>query len=184
MTDKEFIDKIHKRISIVCIGASALRNQGAPGIVEVARNYFSNISLDEYFESLSNSDKFNVFLDSHTNKLVEKFPDNGKSWGAARKGLNLFFRELVYNKFITDYYNFPINIRDFNEIIKNLEVPLDLDVATGIYIDSNFVLSKWESIKKLNIEMSKLYQKEALKIAKSKNIARVHLDLFYWREKQ
>lgn len=183
MEQNEFLNKIHKRLSIVSVGASALRNQGASGIVEIARTYFyESIVIAEFFDSLTTANKFIIFLDFHTEKLLQKFPVNGKSWGAARKGLNLFFRELVYNKFISDYYKLPTEINEFNKIIRHLEVPLDLDVATGIYKASNATIPKWKSIKELQRNKSEIYQKLALEIAENKQIARIHLDLLFWRQ--
>lgn len=185
MTQTDFIDKIHKRISIVSVGASALRNQGASGIVDIARDYFyQSISLDEYIEKLSSPDKFSKFLDDHTDQLLKKFPSEGKSWGAARKGLNLFFRETVYSKFISDHYKLPTDLGNFNKLTRHLEVPLDFDVATGIYNATNGAIPKWISIKELQKDKSDIYQREALAIAESKNIARVHLDLLYWRQRE
>ena len=185
MTKTDFIDKIHKRLSIVSVGASAMRNQGASGIVDIARDYFyQSISLDDYIEKLSSPDKFGKFLDDHTDKMLKKFPADGKSWGAARKGLNLFFREAVYNKFISDHYKLATDLGKFNKLIRHLEVPLDFDIATGIYKDKNGTIPKWISIKKLTKNVSDIYQREALAIAGSKQIARVHLDLIYWRQRE
>jgi hypothetical protein len=184
MTQTDFIDKIHKRLSIVSVGASALRNQGASGIVEIARDYFyQSISLADFIESLSNSHKFSQFLDEHTDKLLKEFPTDGKSWGAARKGLNLFFREVVYSKFISDHYKLPTDLRKFNKLVRYLEVPLDNDVATGIYNATNRAIPKWISIKELQKDKSDRYQIEALSIAESKQMARVHLDLLFWRQR-
>ena len=185
MTQNDFIDKIHKRLSIVSVGASALRNQGASGIIGIARDYFyQSISLDDYLDKLVSPDKFPEFLDDHTQKLLKIFPSDGKSWGAARKGLNLFFREAVYNKFISDHYKLSTDLNTFNKLIRQLEVPLDFDVAAGIYKDKNGAIPKWISIKKLTKKVSDIYQKEALAIADSKKIARVHLDLIYWRQRE
>ena len=150
MTQSDFIDKIHKRLSIVSVGASALRNQGSLGIVDIARDYFyQSISLDDFIEKLSSPDQFCKFLDDNTTKLLKKFPVDGQSWGAARKGLNLFFREVVYSKFISEHYKLPTSLDDFNERIKYLEVPLDFYTATAIYNATNGEISKWKSIKKL-----------------------------------
>ena len=182
MTEKEFIDRIKKRLSIIAVGASALRNQGAPGIVEKSRNYFYGISLDEYFKKLPHQDKYSKFLDDHTTQLVKTYPKDGKSWGAARKGLNLFFREVAYNKFFSDHYKLPTEYIKFNEAVKHLEVPLDKDVAKGIYNDKKGILPKWTSIKKLTKEDSDLYQKEALNIAQKARTARINLDIKYWRQ--
>jgi len=183
MTKTEFIGNIHRRIAIISVGGSAIRNQGASGLIDIAREYFEKeISLDDFFSCLKDKEKFKQFLDGHTNNLVKKFPLKGKSWGAARKALNLFLRDLTYNKFIAEKYNLAADFYTFNQQIKNLEVPLDSYVAKHLYKNSEEELPKWTSIKELKPEISKLYQKQALMDAKSQKIARVHLDLIYWRE--
>jgi hypothetical protein len=183
MTQNEFIDNIHKRLSIISVGASALRNQGAPGIVKTARDYFyKSIILDDFFKVLQDPLMFRDYLDNHTNNLLMEFEPAGRNWGAARKGLNLFFRELTYNKFISDHYKLPIDVEGFNDTIKYLEVPLDNDVAKGIIRNAKLDLPKWVSIKSLTKEKSDQYQFAALAIAEDEMIARVHLDLKYWRD--
>ena len=41
--------------------------------------------------------------------VLTYFPDNAQSWGAARKGLNLFFREIVYSKFFSHRFSLTEN---------------------------------------------------------------------------
>lgn len=181
MKDSTFLLQIHKRISIISVGASALRNQGASGIIKIARDYFFQIDIDEFVRALETKCTYNLFLNEHTEGLISNFPENGKSWGAARKGLNLFFREIAYNKFFSDYYDFPRDFVEFNEKFNFLEVPLDRDVALSIYNETDMILPKWKSIKTLTQESSDLYQVAANKIAESEKTARVNLDLKYWR---
>ncbi len=181
MTESNFLDSIHRRLLIISVGASALRNQGAPGIIKVARDYFYNIDIDKFINSLDEEGIFIEFLNYHTDTLLSYFPENCTSWGAARKGLNLFLREVVYNKFFSDYYRLPTNLDDFNEKIKFLEVPLDKDVATGIYNEKEIILPKWISIKTVTPNISEQYQSAAEILAKKENIAKLNLDLKYWR---
>jgi len=183
MNYDEFLLKIHKRIAIVSVGGSAIRNQGASGLIDIARVYFENsISLEKFFASLTDEGSFKRFLDLHTYQLVELFPNGGKSWGAARKALNLFFRDLVYNKFIAENYGLARNFNKFNEEIKCLEIPLDSYVAKELFESSIRQLPKWKSIRKLTQEVSDQYQTQALIEAKELKIARIHLDLLYWRK--
>lgn len=185
MDKKEFIHNVIWRLSNISVGASALRNQGAPGIVEAARVYFrEEIELAKLFKALSSNKRYKKFLDTHTSNLLKTFPSKGKSWGAARKGLNLYFREVVYNKFISDYYGLPKNMNKYNIAIAFLEVPLDRDVATGIRRDAGEELPKWKSIRDLDKRISDVYQNAAMAIAKEEGVARIHLDLKYWRQKQ
>ncbi|MBL0009471.1 MAG: hypothetical protein IPP25_20455 [Saprospiraceae bacterium] len=100
MTEKEFLSRNQRRIAQISVGASALRNQGAAGILAVARDYFqTSIPLATFFKNMQSHETYREFLDFHTIELQRKFPKGGKSWGAARKGLNLFLRDIVYNKF-------------------------------------------------------------------------------------
>ena len=183
----EFIYDVKKRLANISIGPSAIRNQGAPGIVAISRDYFiRSINLVSFFDSLNNQNRFDKYLNRNTMKLLNEFPKAGKSWGAARKGLNLYFRELVYNKFIAEHYKLPVSRLEFDSLISPLEVPLDKDVAAGIKIDAmklDISLPSWPRIISLTPEVSAEYQNAALRIANNKKIARVHLDLTYWRNK-
>ncbi len=182
MKENAFLNIIHKRLSIISVGASALRNQGASGIIKIAREYFYTIDIEEFMSCIDSKDVYSKFLNKHTDNLVSIFPENGRSWGGARKGLNLFFREVVYNKFFSDYFGLPTRITEFNEKVKFLEVPLDRDVATGIYSESEVTLPKWKSIKSLTPTISEEYQIVAQIIAEKENYAKVNLDLRYWRK--
>ena len=62
-----------------------------------------------------------------------------------------------------------------------MEVPLDKDVAKGIIKDSLNKNLKWQNIKRLTPHSSEEFQNEALIIAGKENIARVNLDVKYWR---
>ena len=62
-----------------------------------------------------------------------------------------------------------------------MEVPLDKDVANGLIKDSNGQLPKWTNIKRLTPSVSELFQNQATVIATQENIARVNLDIKYWR---
>ena len=134
MTTKEiiFINQIRKRIATISIGSSAIRNQGAPGLIDISRKYFyQSINLKEFRKKLTTNSYFD-YLNKLTDELVKSYPKNGRSWGAARKGLNLFFREVAYNHYLAEYLNIPTGYEQNLSILKNLEVPLDKDVATGL----------------------------------------------------
>lgn len=183
MNHEEFIKQIHRRIAIVSVGGSALRNQGAAGIVDISRKYFEDaIDLKVLFSNLTDEGTFQWFLDLHTDQLVNLFPKHGKSWGAARKGLNLFFRDLVYNKIIATEFGLSWNLDKYNAEIQYLEVPLDGFVGRALYKTSDGLLPKWKTIKELKPSISEQYQAVALQVAKELEVARVHLDLLLWRK--
>jgi hypothetical protein len=180
MDKDEFLRQIHRRVAQTSVGPSAIRNQGASGLITISRNYFEkSINLTEFRKKLI-TDSYKDYLDKLTTDLRSKFPNGGKSWGAARKGLNLFFRDVVYNKYLADLLEIPTDYKVNLKTLRNLEVPLDRDVAGGL--NKTFDdLPRWTTIKDLKEKQSKLFQDKALIYADSKGIARIHLDLEFWR---
>ena len=101
---------LHRRLSQISVGASAIRNQGAGGLIATLRNYFeTNIDLEKFIAALPTQNLFNNLRNRHTINVLTYFPDNAQSWGAARKGLNLFFREIVYSKFFSHRFSLTEN---------------------------------------------------------------------------
>ncbi len=180
MKSSQFIGLIHRRTAQTCVGPSSIRNQGASGLINICRQYFEySIDLKEFASKLKSND-YPDYLDKCTKELLNLFPKKAKSWGAARKGLNLFFRDVVYNKYLADYLNISSDYKKNIVVIKRLEVPLDRDVANGLiklYPD----LPKWTTIKSLNKKLSDQYQLKASEYAHSVGLANIHLDLILWR---
>lgn len=182
MTEQEFYKFVHRRLAQISIGPSAIRNQGASGLINTLRHYFEEqIELDIFISSLSDDTAYKKFLTIHTNKILGLFPETAQSWGAARKGLNLFLREIVYSKFISNRFSIPDDFNEFNYFVKVMEVPLDKEVAIGIRKDSHDKDLRWVGIKQLTPIESDKFQYEASIIAGKENIARVNLDVKYWR---
>lgn len=159
------------RTSTASIGPSALRNQGV-GILEKAQKYCSEIDLSEY--SLLTECKFLSHLDRETDRLMISF--NNDAWGTARKALNLFFRDALYNKYLSEIYN-------LDAIESFLEIPLDRAVSTGLKRRGvRGELPQWPGLKSLRKEISDEYQSFALKEAVKEGISRVHIDMYLWLE--
>lgn len=173
MRNKEFLKLMQKRVAEAVIGSSTLRNQGTPGVIQTARNYLKKIDISTFITK--DEVKFQKKLNSKTNILKNKFDKKAQNWGAARKVMNLFLRDSFYNWYLCTEYR-------LDKIEKWLEVPLDKDVANGLRkVREGKSLSRWESIKKLILRASKKYQKIAKEYGDGKGIARVHLDLLFWR---
>jgi hypothetical protein len=97
-------------------------------------------------------------------------------WGAARKAINLFLRDCTYD-------HHPRSHCHLGRIEPWLEVPLDSFVASALRkTRKGRNLPRWDSLIKLEPEVSRNYQEVAQAIADGKGIARVHLDLRYWTE--
>jgi hypothetical protein len=164
---------MQNRIAEAAVGPSALRNQGAPGVVGVARKCFKELDLGTF--TVASERGFVQRLDASTENLRKRFPRGARNWGAARKALNLFLRDALYNTFLSKHYHLA-------RLEAWLEIPLDRDVAAGLHSDSHGDrLPGWIGIKHLTPEVSRIYQEIAKLIADEKNIARIHLDLLYWR---
>jgi hypothetical protein len=184
MTELEYREKLQRRLAQTTIGAQALRNQGAPGMVRIARNFCEQIDVQNFFDALPNQTTYNTFLNNHTAQLQAaflqaEFPvDN---FGAARKVLNLFVRELVYNGYFSSQYHLPTEYAANNHAISNLEIPLDRDVANGIRDHFNGPLPEFPGIRRLTPEVHRAYQQAAEQIASEDETARIHLDMRYYR---
>ena len=155
---------------------SALRNQGAKGVIDKARQFLKGLDLYE-FANCTTEDQFSTVLNEKTKALQKSFPRGAKkNWGAARKVLNLFLRDILYNQYLSRHFG-------FRRLEIWLEVPLDSFAAKGIWSDYKpQTLPRWKSIKSLTYEDSQDYQKAAAAIASSCGFARVHLDILYWRD--
>jgi len=175
MNKKQLLKLFQHRVSELAVGSSALRNQGAKEVIKISRVYFDSLNLTSFVKQ--NEIDFKKRLNSATKRLVNRLPEGAKNWGTARKALNLFLRDVLYNSYLSKNYS-------FRKIEKYLEVPLDSFVIKGIKNDSKGnSLPKWKGIKYLKSEDSKIFQSKAKEIAKGKEIAKVHLDLLYWRPK-
>jgi hypothetical protein len=153
--EKNFIDQVRKRIAEISVGSSAIRNQGGPGLIKISRRFFyKKIDLKEFRRELPKK-TYTDYLDRLTKELVTRYPSGAKSWGAARKGLNLYFREVAYNHYLANHLKLSVDYQQNLKILKNLEVPLDKDVATGL-IEKCKGLPEWISIKKLKNSSKKL----------------------------
>jgi hypothetical protein len=176
MTKEEFLQKIQKRVAECSIGPTTLWGQGK-GVTAEARKYLTTMLLDSF--SVTEEKVFLEQLEDHTNKLKDSFPKCAENnWGAARKSLNIFLRDALYNRYLCDHFKLmPIEAW--------LEVPLDKGVGNGLYKDDpKKSLDKWKSIKGLKPEISQKFQEVAQSVADELSIARVHLDLKYWRRTQ
>jgi hypothetical protein len=112
-------------------------------------------------------------LDATTNDLKDKLPC--QSWGAARKFLNIFLREALYNRFLSEHYSLRV-------LERFLGVPLDRFVAVELRGERGGAsLPRWRTIIGLEPPESAKYQAFARQVARKKKCARIHLDLWYWR---
>lgn len=113
--------------------------------------------------------------DPKSTNLVKRVPTH---WGAARKFLNLYMREISYNALLREKYH-------LERIEHLLEVPLDSNVADALQKEKEGVqLPRWPRVIHLTRQTSAQYQSVAEAVAARMRTCRVHLDLLYWRPEQ
>lgn len=153
------------------IGNSTLR--GYPTDTKtVAQHFLAKIKLDERnFQPGA----YRQYLDGLTPQLQAEFNANANLgcavyFGAARKSLNIYFRELLYSI-------------HFNRLVAPawsvLEIPLDKNVARWL-TSANPRLPRWTTIKQLNPKIYELFQDTARRVADSRKVAVIDLDVEYW----
>jgi hypothetical protein len=172
VNSSDLIKAIQEMVAVVAIGPSALRGQGAPGVIAAAREYLAELDLRKF--AVGRQDRFDDQLDVATDRLCSRFPRGAQNWGAARKGLNLFLRDSFYNRFLCQHFHLEVAEKFY-------EIPLDGIIARGlIKRDSAQQLPRWKGIKYLNRDTSGSYQSFALIVAQEYGISRVHLDTILW----
>jgi hypothetical protein len=170
-----FLKMIQTRTANVAIGASTLRNQGASNVVSNTREFLKRIDLRRFRAKTAKG--FKNALDRETIKLKMVLPVGARNWGAARKALNIFLRDAFYNYYLREEYR-------FGKLEPWLELPLDKYVERGLRKHSKEMgiqLPPWPGVKHLKSPTSKCYQDAAERVAQHRQIARVHLDLIYFR---
>ena len=157
----------------VAIGASSLRNQGAPGVIDAARTFLAGLTL-RHLKGIEPC-RYATWLDTTTRRLQASFPAGAKEkWGAARKAINIFMCHSQMNRELSIEYGLV-------QLAEVMETPLDKLSATTLCEwagDRN--LPRWPGVGRLTPEVSRAYQDFASEIAKQKGIPRACLDVLLW----
>jgi hypothetical protein len=171
-----FLSIMQRSVAVTAIGPSSLRNQGASGVIDAARNFLAILDLRAFQDG--NISNFLSQLDKITNKLLLALPKKAQNWGAARKAVNLFLRDALYNQYLANEFN-------LQKTEPWLEIPLDGAVARGLKkLGTRAELPVWPGLKRLSPETSGEFQVFAKGVAKSRGLARVHLDIYLWLEER
>lgn len=173
MKPGDFIEMMQRRTGITSVGPSALRGQGK-GVLKAVQSYLGSIDLAAI--TAKSAEQYAQWLDRHTEALLDKLPVRNRPWGAARKALNLFMRDVLYNRYLSNHYR-------IRRIEKWMEVPLDSAVARGLKKHAGRgKLPPWPGLKRLTADCSRRYQEFAEAYALQRGISRVHLDVYLWPE--
>ena len=119
----ELISQLRRREASTAVGPSTARGMGPKGTISAAREYLASLDLTKF--RVASEKEFRSVLNRATNRLQNQLPRSAKHWGAARKFLNIFLRNVVYNRYLRKYYR-------LSHLEPWLELPLDSHVAKGL----------------------------------------------------
>ena len=173
---QECLRILRYRLAHTAIGPSTARKMGPPGTIGRVRSFLQQIALEDFV--VEEAGAFYKHLDSQTAGLQECA---GVAWGAARKFLNIFLRDALYNRWMCAEFG-------LGKIEDLLELPLDSHTAKGLcqaaedHPEIAQQLPRWPGVVNLTPALSDQYQRLASDVAALKQVARVHLDILYWRQ--
>jgi hypothetical protein len=161
---------IQAHVARVAITPSAARRQGAAGVVAAARSHLAQMPLTPF----GAPSRFVERLDQATLTLQRSLPGPAQSWGLSRKLLNLFLRDALYTKYLSETHK-------LESVEHLLEVPLDSITAGALRKRAGRgQLPRWISVKALDPKASAAFQEFALSEAERLAVSRVHLDAILW----
>jgi len=173
MKKKNFIVTLQRQVAVTAVGPSALRGQGK-GVLGASQYFLAQLSLARLPKS--NAKRFRAWLDRQTEELLDVLPVKNRPWGAARKAINLFLRDALYNQYLCSYFQ-------LQSVEPWLEIPLDSAVARGLKSHGKRGgLPQWPGLKNLRADVSDRFQDFATLYAEQEDIERVHLDIYLWLE--
>jgi len=170
-----FIEAVQTRAARIACSVSATRGQGA-GVVASGREFLAQLSLAQF--AVSRPTLFQHRLDEATQGLCSSFPKGGRSWGLARKVLNIFLRDALYTTYLSEKFA-------LGRAEHCLEVPLDSITARHLcQAAGRGALPRWLGVKHLTPQASAAYQEFAAEYGVSHGIARAHLDTYWWGHRE
>ena len=167
---------MQRYIAATTIGPSALRNQGGPHVIERAQLFLSTIDIRTF--AVNDERTFLAALNATTTRLQRSLPAHCQHWGAARKALNLFLRDVCYNRFLSEKYSLA-------RLEPWMEIPLDSLVGYALVKRiGRGGLPTWPGLKGLTPPVSVEFQRVAKDWADEEDISRIHLDMRIWLEER
>ena len=152
---------------------SVVRKMGPEGTLKCVRNFIKALDLTAIGKT--SASHFTTTLNEQTKVFQQVLPSEARHWGIARKCLNIFFRDALYNFYLREQY-------DLTKFEEYLEIPLDSRVGKRLRCElEGSELPRWRTVKGLTHEDSNKFQDVAAAVAKRRRTRRVHLDLIYWR---
>lgn len=170
----DILQALQARAARTSITASSMRGAGSRGAVAACQKHLADLALARF--GISHVTRFRRELDSATHDLRMALPKGARHWGLARKGLNIFLRECLYTVYLREEYS-------LDKAESFYEIPLDSITGAALYRESNGALPRWKTVRGLDPELSDEFQRVGSALAKSRGVARVHLDALWWGER-
>jgi hypothetical protein len=161
--------KLVQRFIANGFGIGVIRRMAPPGTLSRVIRFLENLDLTD---TAKQSD-YPAHLNDQTIRFMKALPATARHWGMARKCLNLFFRDSLYNFYLHKTYS----LGRFESV---MEIPLDSYVGRALRREDRS-LPQWRSVISLTEAESAKFQAAASKIATREGTFRVHLDLKYFR---
>ncbi|MCA6097624.1 hypothetical protein [Bradyrhizobium australafricanum] len=169
MNNDKLVKSIRHHYAISAVGPSVARNMIRKGDIERIRTFLDRLSLGRF----SNPATFHRVLNRATASLARLLPQD--RWGAARKFLNIYLRNVTYNYYLRRAYG-------LHRIERLLEIPMDSFAAKQLRKRrEGRELPRWKGVIHLTREDSARYQEVAARVAERELIHRIHLDVLFWR---
>lgn len=164
-------DWIQAHVARAALPPSSVRGKGSAGVAKAGRAFLRRLDLAPF--GRAGADRFAASLDTATEELRRALPRDGRSWGLARKMLNLFLRDALYTTHLERRYGLSVNEAHF-------ELPLDKFTGSELVRLAEGKLPSWPGVRALRRQESARYQEAALEHARKARVARVHLDALWW----
>lgn len=170
--NSDLLRYIQSHVARGAITPSLARGRGRKGTIAKARSFLRQLDLRPFGTTVAAT--FSDRLDQRTAELLRHFPPSAKQWGLARKALNVFLRDCLYN-----FYLRRANRLDKAEGL--FELPLDSITGTLIRREVGpRRLPPWRGLRGIDRQANAVYQALAADAARTYGIHRVHLDAYWW----
>jgi hypothetical protein len=171
--NRELIIWMQNRAANGSVGASTIRGMAPKGTADLIRRYLRGLDLRAFH--VRRESAYARQLNAATDGLMKALPDDAKHWGMARKCVNIFMRNCLYNRYLCSHYK-------LEPLEQWLEIPLDSHVGKGLIKHvAEDLPPKWSKVITLTPEINRQYQEAALDLAKRMRVSRIHLDDWLYR---
>ena len=173
MTSERLLRLVQRYVANVAIGSSTLRNQGAKGAIEAARDFLAEVDLSVL--QRTQPPGYAAWLDEQTEELRQELPPGARRWGTARKAINVFMVQASLNRMLAGTYGLV-------ELAEAMEVPIDSQVSKALRaLAGRGRLPTWPGVSRLTPAVNRRYQDFASQTASARGFPRPYLDMEFWR---